>query len=438
MSQSLLNVIFISIDALRHDRLSLYGYNRPTTPTLDRHREQMLVGNNHFAINASTMGAFPTIMTSTRPLSFGGFDNGVSDRPPSLFSQMQAAGAETYLMSTVHWVNSFYGYGKGIDNEEWLFSLGAMIGTTGALTRTSLERYVAGSMSDDMLLHHIRPIIVSAFKNLRNFAKERIDQQKADRIQFQHTPFYADGFDYRRVLKVLDSHQRAFETDSLAYVRQYMPEPFRATGWLSPVWYRYRQPWRLVDEFLSIVHRKIMLNARDASLHSNRFKKVSRRRITRRSYSENDKHQKRQQAFFVCGRIFLTLICRIVRGLNPNGIKIPDEHLQALGYDADIDPRLTFGSAPKDDKGWHDWSALYDAAVHFVDGAIAQLIAGLKRAGIWDRTVLVLCGDHGEELGENGDISHHFRLYGYNTHVPTIIMGGGVAPAQINGFTTPP
>ena len=110
--------------------------------------------------------------------------------------------------------------------------------------------------------------------------------------------------------------------------------------------------------------------------------------------------------------------------------------MKALGYNPDIDLGLTFGAAPKTGQGWQDWNALYDAAVHFVDGAIARLVEGLKDAGIFDNTLIVLCGDHGEELGENNDISHHFRLYGYNTHVPMVIIGGNVEAGEINAFTT--
>ena len=29
------NILFLSVDALRADRMSLYGYHRPTTPNLD-------------------------------------------------------------------------------------------------------------------------------------------------------------------------------------------------------------------------------------------------------------------------------------------------------------------------------------------------------------------------------------------------------------------
>lgn len=66
------SVIFIAIDALRQHRLSLYGYDRLTTPTLDRLAEQSLIRNNHFALNALATDAFPTITNASRPLSYRG------------------------------------------------------------------------------------------------------------------------------------------------------------------------------------------------------------------------------------------------------------------------------------------------------------------------------------------------------------------------------
>ena len=431
------NVIFISIDALRKDRLSAYGYGRPTSPTLEKLTESAFVCNNHFAINASTMGAFPTIMNSSRPLSYGGFDNGVFTRPPSVFRQMHNAGAQTYMMSTVHWVNRFFGYGDGVDEEEMLFSLGAMIGTTGALTRTSLERYNDGEFTLEDLLNMITPVINASFDRLEQFAEERISRHHRDKKHFRRAPFYADGFDYQRVLQTVASHRQKFHMDPSGYIETYIPKPFRATGWMSPVWRRQREPWRLIEEISEKIRTHILTISApsEAFLRRQRYKRYPDAEMLVDHILDTVTTRPSEKPFFLWTHFFDTHL-PYCAGAQPNWHKKTAGHLEALGYDPQIDPGLTFGSAPTTEQEWAHWGALYDAAVHFVDGAIARLIAGLKQAGLYENTTLMFCGDHGEELGENNDISHHFRLYGYNTHVPLIISGNGVNPGETNALTT--
>jgi tetratricopeptide (TPR) repeat protein len=56
-----------------------------------------------------------------------------------------------------------------------------------------------------------------------------------------------------------------------------------------------------------------------------------------------------------------------------------------------------------------------------VDDQIGKLWAELVRTGIAGRTVLVITADHGEGLGDLGEQTHGFLLYGSTTHVPLII-----------------
>jgi tetratricopeptide (TPR) repeat protein len=45
----------------------------------------------------------------------------------------------------------------------------------------------------------------------------------------------------------------------------------------------------------------------------------------------------------------------------------------------------------------------------------------LKEKGIYQNTIIVLCGDHGESLGEHGEKTHGFFIYNATMHVPLII-----------------
>ncbi len=66
-------------------------------------------------------------------------------------------------------------------------------------------------------------------------------------------------------------------------------------------------------------------------------------------------------------------------------------------------------------------SARYDAAMAQVDGEVGRFIDRLKKLGVWDRTILIVTGDHGELLGEHGLLGHTESLYEPVLRVPLLI-----------------
>src|SRR5229473_2827936 len=63
---------------------------------------------------------------------------------------------------------------------------------------------------------------------------------------------------------------------------------------------------------------------------------------------------------------------------------------------------------------------LYDGGIAFVDAQVGRLVSYLKAKGIYDRTLIVVAGDHGEGLGEHGEKTHGFFIYDTTLHVPLI------------------
>src|SRR5213593_2617759 len=63
---------------------------------------------------------------------------------------------------------------------------------------------------------------------------------------------------------------------------------------------------------------------------------------------------------------------------------------------------------------------LYDGEIAFADAQVGRLIRFLKEKGLYQNTVIVLSGDHGESLGEHGEKTHGFFIYNATLHVPLI------------------
>ena len=62
----------------------------------------------------------------------------------------------------------------------------------------------------------------------------------------------------------------------------------------------------------------------------------------------------------------------------------------------------------------------YDGGIAFVDAQVQRIVTYLKLKGIFDRTLIVVVGDHGEGLGEHGEKTHGFFIYDSTLHVPLI------------------
>ncbi len=70
---------------------------------------------------------------------------------------------------------------------------------------------------------------------------------------------------------------------------------------------------------------------------------------------------------------------------------------------------------------------LYDGEIAYADSAVANWIAFLKKAGVYDNAIIVVTGDHGEGLGEHGEDTHGLFLYDSTLHIPLIVKMPGTA-----------
>jgi arylsulfatase A-like enzyme/Flp pilus assembly protein TadD len=73
----------------------------------------------------------------------------------------------------------------------------------------------------------------------------------------------------------------------------------------------------------------------------------------------------------------------------------------------------------------------YAGEVAYVDAELGRLFAELERRGLPAGTLVVLTADHGEGLGEHGEMTHSYFAYNSTLHVPLIIAGPGVAPRRV-------
>ncbi len=76
------------------------------------------------------------------------------------------------------------------------------------------------------------------------------------------------------------------------------------------------------------------------------------------------------------------------------------------------------------------WGA-YDGEVAFADAELGRLLDGLRERDLLDSTLVVLTSDHGEALGEHGELTHGALIYESTMQVPLILSNPVLFPEPL-------
>ncbi len=112
------NLLLITIDALRIDRLAAYGSQNPRTPNMDRLAENGWTFKNCYATVPMSLPSHSTIFTGREPLDHGVHNNGTDFLPSgeqTLAEVMKNEGFETYAVVSSYELQSKSGLNQGFD-----------------------------------------------------------------------------------------------------------------------------------------------------------------------------------------------------------------------------------------------------------------------------------------------------------------------------------
>jgi len=108
------SVVLVTVDSLRADHVGCYGYDRNTTPTLDALAESGISFDAYANANW-TRASFPSIITSTYPLEYGGFEY-LSENRKTIGSAVQDSDYRTAAFHSNLWLSRDYNYDRGFDH----------------------------------------------------------------------------------------------------------------------------------------------------------------------------------------------------------------------------------------------------------------------------------------------------------------------------------
>ncbi|HDH97126.1 MAG TPA: hypothetical protein ENF73_05305, partial [Proteobacteria bacterium] len=116
------NVVLISIDTLRADHMSLYGYHRNTTPNIDRLARESVVFDANIAAAPWTLPSHATMLTGHTPMVHGAsrLVYRIHDDIFQLQEILKQHGYRTFAVTSVLLLSPGYGFSTGFEDYYWL------------------------------------------------------------------------------------------------------------------------------------------------------------------------------------------------------------------------------------------------------------------------------------------------------------------------------
>jgi arylsulfatase A-like enzyme len=118
------NVVFVVMDTVRKDRLSVYGYDEPTSPALEAVAEESTVFEQAVAPAPWTLPVHASLFTGLYPS-----EHGASQERPylegatTLAETLGAAGYDTACYSSNAWITPYTGLTDGFDDQDNFFEV---------------------------------------------------------------------------------------------------------------------------------------------------------------------------------------------------------------------------------------------------------------------------------------------------------------------------
>ncbi len=142
------NVLLLTLDALRADHVSAYGYGRPTTPNLDALAKEGALFQNAWAHAPSTRYSVPAILIGRYPSTIAVNNDPRVHWPPQVLPEnrlmseiLKDQGYRTAATLTYHYFERGWGLDQGFDDYDYhLYTLHTVAGDPSATSGSSAKQ----------------------------------------------------------------------------------------------------------------------------------------------------------------------------------------------------------------------------------------------------------------------------------------------------------
>ncbi|SFF76397.1 Sulfatase [Halopelagius inordinatus] len=212
MTESPENVLFVVMDTVRKDHLTPYGYEKPTTPTLESFAEEATVFEQAVAPAPWTLPVHASLFTGMYPSHHGADqENPYLEGATTLAQTLSAAGYDTACYSSNAWITPYTHLTDGFDDQNNFFEVMPGEFLSGPLAKAWK------TMNDNESLRKIADKLVS----LGNTAHEYLAggegaDSKTPAVIDQTKSFIDDSEEFFAFINLMDAHLPYHPPDEFA------------------------------------------------------------------------------------------------------------------------------------------------------------------------------------------------------------------------------
>ena len=382
------NVVFITIDSLRFDRIGGFNNINGKTPNID-----FLAKNGISCINTSSHGcptqiAMPSVMSSTLPLDHGGYDYGIKKRPIVLAEVFKQHQYNTTAFCSGSALTSYYGYNRGFENFFQFTSINLIwYGYRKLYYQYFLSRRVNGDLNEKDFQKIIYKFLDNLFSFIIEYCNQIKNQIKNDDIIFDK---FIMSTDYKELEVAVLNEKKQLNNNYELYISERMDNLN-----IKTMSYNFLNANQDIHNFFL-----------KKSSHENSFNKIQNYIIDQvlkkiiNKLSLDWIHINRDYEGMSDDE---TIINNAFKWLNKNysnkmflWLHMIDLHSKKYNNSRFQIPAFVKGGKSIFQKN-SDKS--YDLSLYETDKKIGRIIKYLKKINIFEKTLIVISSDHGHDAG---------------------------------------
>jgi len=396
------NVLFLTVDCLQFTLLSAGRNKLNICPTINSLAENGILCWQARAHGFPSQMTFSSILTSTLPLDYGGYDTGILNKPVTLAESLQNCGLHTIGFSSSPWLGLLYGYDRGFNEFYELFDIDKLW----KIFVNVYHKFYANLFAKDIITKsEFCEIIGKSF----SYILVSLQSQCANkRREIQEYKFSYRMELHRHDFKAMQEALRKIASDFSAHSDEYIMKKMR-NGLEADI------GMFLMGNSTQGTEKAFLIK------NINRLLKLLSVQLWRHLYSVPASYLKeqviatiqdnRKTPFFLWTHFLDIHDKTYIAGRVgfPPSISLGLKHLISRGNPASL--TQTF-------------------SLRFIDNNIAQIIASLKSQDLLDSTLIVIAGDHG--MNSKSPEKMAGNLFDESTHVPLIFYNPNIEPRIIS------
>ncbi|MBF0385325.1 MAG: sulfatase-like hydrolase/transferase [Candidatus Omnitrophica bacterium] len=320
-----------------------------------------------FSHGCVTQFSMPAIFTSTYPLDFGGYDDGILNRPKTIIEVLKEQGYKTIGYTTTAAMSRAEGYSRGFDKYYSMFDIEML---------WRQVRYFSEYYSKDIDKSKERALYFSVIKKILMKYYPVLVEYCADKILEQKDPLFRKAkiynHDFNMIYRLLNTHLQQLAESPEAYIDQNYDRLQEAKG---------------VEDFFNI---------RRLSFY-NFLTMKTLKKIDRGNTFFKIKLWEKFMSSGLLTKLFIRDIKENARNPFAMFIHFSNVHDQDFGdgyFQFHLNRKIYNSNKElyKGDKSKY----YYDLSVNYIDRCIGEIKAALERFGLFDNTHVVFISDHGD------------------------------------------